>query len=158
MEDKLFTDVTEEDIDKFIFWKKKRSNISLGYLSKIINLTKRFYDFLIMKGIAVTNPVNKAKKLLNTQRSRQSRHKKLSTNYITDEQLEQAMEKLPDHLKHYMLFSVSTGIENEDLRNLQWEQINFDYRTVKINDATLYFNEEVSELIKMSIREEKIMI
>lgn len=34
------------------------------------------------------------------------------------------------------------------MRNLQWEQINFDNRTVKINDAILYFNEEVSELLK----------
>lgn len=148
LEDKPFTDITEEDIDRFMFWEKKRSDISLGYLSKIINLVGRFYDFLIMDGIAVINPANKAKKLLNTQRSRQSKHKKLSTNYITDEQLEQAREKLPDYLKIYMLFSVSTGIENDDLRNLQWEQINFDDRTVKINDATLYFNEEVSELLK----------
>ena len=121
LEDKLFTDITEEDIDGFMFWEKKRSDISLGYLSKIINLVGRFYDFLIMDGIAATNPTNKAKKLLNTQRSRQSRHKKLSTNYITDEQLEQAKEKLPAHLKLYMLFSISTGIENDDLRNLQWE-------------------------------------
>lgn len=148
LEDKLFTDITEEDIDGFMFWEKKRSDISLGYLSKIINLVGGFYDFLIMEGIAITNPVNKAKKLLNTQRSRQSRHKKISTNYITDEQLEQAKEKLPDYLKIYMLFSVSTGIKNDDLRNLQWEQINFDDRTVKINDAILYFNEEVSELLK----------
>ena len=148
LEDKPFTDITEEDIDRFMFWEKKRSDISLGYLSKIINLVGRFYDFLIMDEIAATNPANKAKKLLNTQRSRQGRHKKLSTNYITDEQLEQAREKLPDYLKIYMLFSVSTGIENDDLRNLQWEQINFDDRTVKINDAILYFNEEVSELLK----------
>ena len=148
LEDKLFTDITEEDIDGFMFWEKKRSDISLGYLSKIINLVGRFYDFLIMDGIAATNPANKAKKLLNTQRSRQGRHKKLSTNYITDEQLEQAREKLPGHLKLYMLFSVSTGIENDDLRNLQWEQINFDDRTVKFNDAILYFNKEVSELLK----------
>lgn len=148
LENKLFTDITEEDIDGFMFWEKKRSDISLGYLSKIINLVGRFYDFLIMDGIAATNPTNKAKKLLNTQRSRQSRHKKLSTNYITDEQLEQAKEKLPAHLKLYMLFSISTGIENDDLRNLQWEQINFDDRTVKINDAILYFNKEVSELLK----------
>lgn len=148
LEDKLFTDIIEEDIDGFMFWEKKRSDISLGYLSKIINLVGRFYDFLIMDEIAATNPANKAKKLLNTQRSRQGRHKKLSTNYITDEQLEQAREKLPDYLKIYMLFSVSTGIENDDLRNLQWEQINFDDRTVKINDAILYFNEEVSELLK----------
>lgn len=148
LEYKPFTDITEEDIDRFMFWEKKRSDISLGYLSKIINLVGRFYDFLIMDEIAATNPANKAKKLLNTQRSRQGRHKKLSTNYITDEQLEQAREKLPDYLKIYMLFSVSTGIENDDLRNLQWEQINFDDRTVKINDAILYFNEEVSELLK----------
>ena len=148
LEDKLFTDITEEDIDGFMFWEKKRSDISLGYLSKIINLVGRFYDFLIMDGIAATNPANKAKKLLNTQRSRQGRHKKLSTNYIIDEQLEQAREKLPGHLKLYMLFSVSTGIENDDLRNLQWEQINFDDRTVKFNDAILYFNKEVSELLK----------
>lgn len=148
LEDKLFTDITEEDIDGFMFWEKKRSDISLGYLSKIINLVGRFYDFLIMDGIAATNPTNKAKKLLNTQRSRQSRHKKLSTNYITDEQLEQAKEKLLAHLKLYMLFSISTGIENDDLRNLQWEQINFDNRTVEVHDAILYFNKEVSELLK----------
>lgn len=148
LEDKPFTDITEEDIDRFMFWEKKRSDISLGYLSKIINLVGRFYDFLIMDEIAVINPANKAKKLLNIQRSRQSRHKKLSTNYITDEQLEQAREKIPDHLKLYMLFSVSTGIENDDLRNLQWEQINFGDRTVKFNDAILYFNKEVSELLK----------
>lgn len=148
MNDKLFTEVTEDDIEKFIFYEKQRSNIEIGYFVKILNLIKRFYDFLIGEGIATYNPAKKSARILDLQRAKQEKHKKVSTNYITDDQIDKAKSKLPYYLKMYMMFSLSTGATNDEVRNLKWNQVSFDERTARIGSSILYFSEEVSDLLK----------
>ena len=159
MNDKLFVEVTREDLDRFIFYEKKRSDISLSYFCKIIYIIRRFYDFLIAEGKATSNPANNVIQLLNYQRTKQDKHKKISTNYITDEQIGKAKNELPDHLKLYMMFSVSTGAKSEEVRNLKWNQVDLNERTAKIGDSILYFSEEVSDLLKKECqyREDKNM-
>ena len=148
LDDKLYSEVTEEDIEKFIFYEKQRSDISLGSLCKIFNLIKRFYDFLIGENIVTHNPAKKSARMLDLQRAKQEKHKKISTNYITDEQIDKAKNELPDYLKLYMMFSLSTGAKNEEVRNLRWNHVSFTERTAKIDDSILYFSEEVSDLLK----------
>lgn len=148
LDDKLFSEITEEDIDKFIFYEKQRTNISLAYFCKILNLINRFYDFLIGENKVTYNPVKKSARIMDLQRAKQDKHKKVSTNYITDEQIDKAKNELPDFLKMYMMFSMSTGAKSEEIRNLKWNQINFAERIAKIDDSILYFSEEVSDLLK----------
>lgn len=148
LNDKLFSEITEEDIEKFIFYEKQRKDISLAYFYKIINLIKRFYDFLIRENMTIHNPVKKSAKMITIQKVKQSKNKKVSTNYITDEQIDKAKNELPDFLKMYMMFSMSTGAKSEEIRNLKWNQINSVERIAKIDDSILYFSEEVSDLLK----------
>lgn len=70
------------------------------------------------------------------------------TNFITDEQIQIAEDKLSDNLKLYMMFSLSTAIRIEDLLILKWDQIDIEERTVHIDDKILYFNEEVAEMLQ----------
>lgn len=70
------------------------------------------------------------------------------TNFITDEQIQIAEDKLSDNLKLYMMFSLSTAIRIEDLLILKWNQIDIEERTVHIDDKILYFNEEVAEMLQ----------
>ena len=70
------------------------------------------------------------------------------TNFITDEQIQIAEDKLSDNLKLYMMFSLSTAIRIEDLLILKWDQIDIEERTVHIDDKIQYFNEEVAEMLQ----------
>lgn len=70
------------------------------------------------------------------------------TNFITDEQIQIAEDKLSDNLKLYMMFSLSTAIRIEYLLILKWDQIDIEERTVHIDDKILYFNEEVAEMLQ----------
>lgn len=70
------------------------------------------------------------------------------TNFITDEQIQIAEDKLSDNLKLYMMFSLSTAIRIEDLLILKWDQIDIEERTVHIDDKILYFSEEVAEMLQ----------
>lgn len=80
--------------------------------------------------------------------SNSRQYKTLNTNDISDQQIEIAKSNLPDYLKLYMLFSLSTGAKSEQIRDMKWENIDFENRIVTIDEDILYFNKEVSELLQ----------
>lgn len=104
-----------------------------------------FYDYLIINGLVEKNPFMKVKKL-SGQADRKS--KQLSTNFITDEQIEKIKNNAPLHLKTYAMFSLSSGADVSTIQNLKWKNIIFDKRMVQSTDEKFFFNEYVSELLQ----------
>ena len=140
MNDIEITHITRDDLDEYAYFLSTQLGLSYHGICREMLSFVRCYKYLFGKGIVPESDV------LNYKMKRKGRE--IVTNLITDEQIQIASEKLPDNLKMYMMFSLSTGIRIEDLLVLKWNQIDFDKRIIRIDDKILYFNVEVSEMLQ----------
>ena len=152
LDDKEFTDVTEHDAEEYVYYLSNELHISsiCSYIYEI----GRIYDFLIYSGKSDHNPFEKLKMYARNSnyRQKQKANHKLKTNNITNKQIQEVKNDMPDYLKMYMLFSISTGAKSEHIRNMRWNQVDFDNRVVRIDEKILYFNEDVSELLQSELK------
>lgn len=143
-------DLTEDDILEFIYFCKKEGNNTERIKRRMASISA-FYKFLRKKKIIKENPmefVDRPKKGLPV----------VVQTFLTPEQYEDLKKKLEEYgdlqLQTYVLFSISTMARVTAISNVKWEQIDFENRTV--DDVlekegyivTLYFSEEVCELLK----------
>ena len=147
LDDKEFTDVTEHDAEEYVYYLSNELHISsiCSYIYEI----GRIYDFLIYSGKSDHNPFEKLKMYARNSNYRQN--KKLKTNSISIEQIQKVKEDLPEYLRMYMMFSISTGAKSSQIREMKWNQVDFDNRIVRIDDEILYFSKEVSELLQTEL-------
>lgn len=143
-------DMTEDDIEEFIFYCKEEGNNTNRIKRRMASISA-FYKFLRKKKIIKDNPmefIDRPKKGLPV----------VAQTFLSIEQYEQLKEKLIDHgdlqLRAFILFGISTMGRVNALSNVTWSQIDFKNRAV--DDVlekegyivTLYFSEEVEELLK----------
>jgi len=138
--DKELSQVTEEDMEENLLYIRKEKK--LKQVAIYIAFAKKLFDYLIEFGQINFNPVGKLARTI-----KKDEKEVYSTNIFTDEQIEIAKTKLPEHLKMYMLFSMSTGIKYYQLVNLKWSDIDFEKRVITL-DETLYMNQEVSDILE----------
>ena len=145
----LITDLTEDDIEEFIFYCKQQGNHT-ERIKRRMSSTSAFYKFLRKKKIIKENPLefmDRPKKGLPI----------VTQTFLTQDQYDLMKEKLIAQsnfqLYVYAMLSVSTMARVNAVSNITWEQIDFDNRTIddvlekegKI--VTLYFSEEVKGLL-----------
>lgn len=147
LDDKEFTNVTEHDAEEYVYYLSNELHISsiCSYIYEI----GRIYDFLIYSGKSDHNPFEKLKMYARNSNYRQN--KKLKTNSISIEQIQKVKEDLPEYLRMYMMFSISTGAKSSQIREMKWNQVDFDNSIVRIDDEILYFSKEVSELLQTEL-------
>ena len=147
LDNKEFTDVTEHDAEEYVYYLSNELHISsiCSYIYEI----GRIYDFLIYSGKSDHNPFEKLKMYARNSNYRQN--KKLKTNSISIEQIQKVKEDLPEYLRMYMMFSISTGAKSSQIREMKWNQVDFDNSIVRIDDEILYFSKEVSELLQTEL-------
>lgn len=138
--DKKISELTEDDAEEFLCYLKNIRKLSQGRI--YFGFAKRLCDYMIGCGELVFNPFNKLYKMVGKEK-----RKSYTTNTITEKQIETAREKLPEHLKMYMFFILSTGIRSYQLRMLKWESVDLENRIVVIDD-NLYISQEVADLLK----------
>lgn len=138
--DKEFSKITEEDMEEYVLYIKKEKK--LKQVNIYISFAKLLFDYLIEFKQINFNPAGKLARAI-----KKDVKEVYSTNIFTDEQIEIAKTKLPEHLKMYMLFSMSTGIKYYQLVNLKWSDIDFEKRIITL-DETLYMNQEVSDILE----------
>lgn len=138
--DKKLSEITEEDIEEYMLYVTKEKQ--LKQLAIYLSFAKQLFDCMVEWGEISCNPVTKIARSV-----KRDAKEIYTTNIISDEQIEMARTKLPEHLKMYMLFSLSTGIKIYQVRNLKWSDIDFEKRTIILNEI-LYMNQEVSEILK----------
>lgn len=151
LNDKEFTDVTEEDVENYVYYLS--NDLNIYSISSPIYFAARIHDFLIFQGKSDHNPFEKVKMYARNSNYRQ--RNKLKTNNVSDIQMEQIKNNMPDYLKMYALFSVSTGAKSKHIREMKWNQVDFENRIVRIDDDILYFSKEVSELLQNELKRRK---
>lgn len=154
------TELTEDDLTEFFYFCKMQGNNSRR-IKRRMSSVAAFYKFLRKKRIISENPmefIDRPKKDTDI----------IVQTFLTMDQVNNMKEKLEQqydeaktvNLKHaalqrwvYAMFSLSTMARVNAVSNTQWEQIDFDGRTVddvlekegKI--VTLYFSQEVKDLL-----------
>lgn len=146
----VVTDLTEDDIEEFIYYCKQEGNNTERIKRRLASLSA-FYKFLRKKKFIKENPMEfiaRPKKGMPV----------VQQTFLTKEQYELMKEKLyaQDDLQLlvYGMFSISTMARVTAVSSIKWEQIDLNERTVddvlekegKI--VTLYFSSEVKELLE----------
>ena len=147
LNDKEFLDVTEHDAEEYVYYLS--NELHIYSVASYIYEAGRIHDFLIYSGKSDNNPFEKVKMYARNSNYRQN--KKLKTNSISIEQIQKVKEDLPEYLRMYMMFSISTGAKSSQIREMKWNQVDFDNRIVRIDDEILYFSKEVSELLQTEL-------
>ena len=147
LSDKEFSDVTEHDAEEYVYYLS--NELHIYSVASYIYEAGRIHDFLIYSGKSDHNPFEKVKMYARNSNYRQN--EKLKTNSISIEQIQKVKEDLPDCLRMYMMFSVSTGAKSSQIREMKWNQVDFENRIVRIDDEILYFSKEVSELLQTEL-------
>lgn len=152
----VVTDLTEDDIEEFIFWCKENGN-NTERIKRRLSSISAFYTFLRRKKLCKENPVEfiiRPKKGLPV----------VVQTFFTEEQYEQLKVALRENgdlqLEVYARLSLDTMARVNAIASIKWEQVDFESRT--INDVlekegkivTLYFGEEVKDLL-LRLKEER---
>lgn len=146
--DMKILDVSECDAEQFVYFLSESQKQNTMYISVLSYMVSEFYDYLIMVGKTNKNPFLKEKKLMYEARKKKT---KLSTTFLTDEQIEMIKNNLPDHLKLYAMFSLSSGAKIIHVMNAKWNQVDFDNRIITLDNEILYFSKEVSEMLQLEL-------
>lgn len=136
--------VTEDTADGFMYYASQRvasASVSIG-----VYQIACMYDWLLINGMIEKNPFLKTKKLALKARKKQS---KVSTNFITDEQIDIIKKRAPLHLKVYAMFSLSSGADINVIQNLRWEHIDFDNRMIQSHEDKSFFSDYVASLLQV---------
>lgn len=154
------TEVTESDIEEFLYFCKKNGNNSRR-MKRRMSTISAFYKFLRKKRIIAENPmefIDRPKK--DTSITVQT--------YLSKEQIFEMKHKLSEFvegaktvqqkedalmLQLYALFSLSTMARVNAVRNIRWDAIDYDTRIVKgvlekeQKIVDLMFSKEVCQLL-----------
>lgn len=143
-------EATDEDLEEYYYFRKQQGN-NVNRQKRIMSSISAFYKFLRKKKLIKESPVE----FIERPKQGQSIVKQ---TFLTIDQVNELREKLTEYgdlqLKTYILFGLSTMARVNAMANLKWSQIDFDDRVC--NDVlekeqklvTLYFSEEVSELLQ----------
>lgn len=148
-------EITEDDIEEFIYYTQKQGN-NTNRIKRRMSTISAFYKFLIKKRIIKENPMMFIERPKNKLPI-------VTQTYLTTEQINEIRDKLTGNLqlKTYALFSLSTMARVNAIAHLRWDQINFNDRICEDvlekeqKYVTLYFSEEVGELLK-ELKSERI--
>ena len=145
----VITEITEEDIEEFIFWCKENGN-NIERIKRRMSAISGFYIYLRRKKICKENPcefILRPKKGLPV----------VVQTFLTEEQYENMKQVLTENndlqLLTYAMFSIDTMARVNAVSSIQWSQIDFENRTVdEVLEkegyiVTLYFSEETKDLL-----------
>lgn len=143
------TDLTQDDIEEFLFYCKQGGNNSRR-MKRRMSTISAFYKFLRRKKLISENPTE------FLERPKKDTDVIIQT-YLTKDQVNFMRQKLIEYgdieLHTYAMLSLSTMARVNAVSNLMWKQIDFEERVC--NDVvekegyivTLYFSQEVKDLL-----------
>lgn len=152
---KSVLNISEDDLTEFFYYCKSEGNNSRRMRRRMASISA-FYKYLRKKRLIIENPcefIDRPKRDADV----------LTQTFMTQEQvflMKYRLKEMVDagkrnakNLQLYALFSLSTMARVNAVSSIRWEQVNYAERTC--NDVlekegkivTLYFNEEVKELL-----------
>ena len=118
------TEVTDEDIEEYYYWRKQQGN-NVNRQKRIMSSISAFYKFLRKKKLISESPVE------FIERPKQGQAITVQT-YLTKEQVQLMREKLNEfgdiQLQTYAFLSLTTMARVNAIANLKWEQLDWDER------------------------------
>lgn len=148
MNDKSVLEITDKDIENYLYYNKKVLQHSSNTINGIISRLKKFYNYLIYREIISQTPFTN----VSIQVTKNAKYQTLS-----ETQIKELKQKLPLYLKLYLQFTISTGCVITDILYAKWENVDFQNRIVYVyennDNHILYFNKEVLDLLQ----EEKLI-
>ena len=146
--------ITVEDIQKL--QAKKIKKFSPKTVNTIIGELSTVFNYALDKGIVLSNPTTKVKKLkVDNARER----------YLTKKEVSILLEHLKDDEQAYLfvLLALTTGARVGALTKLTARDINFENRTIQMLDekndekyTTFLSNEKLEHLLKIRVKTRKL--
>ena len=162
-DNKCVLDITEDDLTEFFYFCKKEGNNSRRIKRRMASISA-FYKYLRKKRLIVENPcefIDRPKKDVDVNvQTFLTQEQVFFMKYKLKDMVEQGKRNAKD-IQLYAMFSLSTMARVSAVASIKWDQIDYSGRTC--NDVlekegkivTLYFSEEVKELLFTMERERK---
>lgn len=162
-DNKCVLDITEDDLTEFFYFCKKEGNNSRRIKRRMASISA-FYKYLRKKRLIVENPcefIDRPKKDVDVNvQTFLTQEQVFFMKYKLKDMVEQGKKNAKD-IQLYAMFSLSTMARVSAVASIKWDQIDYSGRTC--NDVlekegkivTLYFSEEVKELLFTMERERK---
>ena len=148
-------EIKEDDLTDFFYYCKREGNNSRRIKRRMASISA-FYKYLRKKRLIVENPcefIDRPKKDVDVNVQTFLTQEQVFLMKYKLKELAESGKKNAQEMRLYALFSLSTMARVTAVSSIKWDQINFAERTC--NDVlekegkivTLYFNEEVKELL-----------
>lgn len=159
-EDKLYYEVTEEDIEEFLMYCKINGN-EVSRLQRRCAAISSFYIFLRRKKRVDNNPLE----FIERPRKKMFVRNKHFLKLEQVNEMKSNLCLLEDIVAQtFVLLAINTAARNNALRNIKWQDIDWEEREIQVIEkgpklVTLYFSEELKQqLLKLKEYHEKLKI
>lgn len=159
-EDKLYYEVTEEDIEEFLMYCKINGN-EVSRIQRRCAAISSFYIFLRRKKRVDNNPLE----FIERPRKKMFVRNKHFLKLEQVNEMKSNLCLLEDIVAQtFVLLAINTAARNNALRNIKWKDIDWEEREIQVIEkgpklVTLYFSEELKQqLLKLKEYHEKLKI
>ena len=115
--------ITPLEIERFRASRLRRGN-TRSTVNRYLQLMGKMFNLAIEEGYLEENPARKVKSF--------SEKNNLKERILTEEEEEKLMENCSDYLKSIITVALNTGMRKAEILNLQWKQIDFKARRIKV--------------------------
>ena len=150
-EDKLYYEVTEEDIEEFLMYCKINGN-EVSRIQRRCAAISSFYIFLRRKKRVDNNPLE----FIERPRKKMFVRNKHFLKLEQVNEMKSSLCLLEDIVAQtFVLLAINTAARNNALRNIKWQDIDWEEREIQVIEkgpklVTLYFSEDMKrQLLKL---------
>lgn len=119
----VLNDITNRDCESFIY---KKATVSQYTAQKYLAHLRAAFNKALAQGYILENPFRKIKNFKIPESL---------PKYFTDEEFNKLLEIVKDDdLKDLILFAINTGLRQMELISLEWDQIDFNSRTLILDN------------------------
>lgn len=159
-EDKLYYEVTEEDIEEFLMYCKINGN-EVSRIQRRCAAISSFYIFLRRKKKVDNNPLE----FIERPRKKLFVRNKHFLKLDQVNELKANLDILDDIVAQtFVLLAINTAARNNALRNIKWQDIDWEEREIQVIEkgpklVTLYFSKDVKQqLLKLKKHHEELKV
>lgn len=116
--------ITENDVDKYIL-QRRDEGASNGTINRELSVIRKAYSLGIQKRIVSDRP-----------HITMLAEDNVRTGFFEPDQFQSVLSKLPERLKPVARLAYVTGWRKQELLTLQWRQVDFDARCIRLEPGT----------------------
>jgi integrase len=141
--------IKRSDIENFRTFLLKEKNLSNSTVNKYVCVLSKAFNLAIDNNLILYNPCKGLKKLKENNEI---------LRYLTTEEETALFKELPEHLKPIVICALQTCLRRGNILNLQWEQIDVEFRFIEIEKQQNKGHKEIRIPISDKLMEQFIAI